>query len=526
MAQRINEDIRFYLPADPYYYKVDNLPLQDLLDNDVNLQDQIDALNVDATATLGRSGFTELQPFINGALPGTVSVRPGNFIGRVQRTTGGALQGSTVHRFYNGLGEIANIPTNINGGYNVGLNPVVTGPDNFVARTSVFNFLGGNIDIAGFDFTAFSNPDSTQHTPPLGRIDLIGITTVNGAMDDPYLPGNPTGSGQVLGDGYPKLAVVQGAGIVAGANNNVREVVIGEKYITVGAPQEDINDYGRDLDGNVVPNPTFGTLPSPDDVVNVCFADHLVNTALHEFAYRNENASFFLPIAYVYVPQSHVAGNPLPTQNLKDIRPFFRTAELSLAERQAAAASVRPSEDNPFITGQSLDARFAQDIARDAGSANIQAQIAELRSGVQTIQVERTVWLPSPVNFAAAVMWNNLVTYDITNKILAAHRSKPIVSVVVSMQMANPRMGRTNNGFLGIHPGNLGTNGAGSWLIQFGYNGEGISVQIPPGTGSFAPTLGGSGQITLVGAAAGEVLRVNAYIRGYTYLETVTLGGA
>ena len=64
----------------------------------------------------------------------------------------------------------------------------------------------------------------------------------------------------------------------------------------------------------------------------------------------NKNASFFLPIAYVFVPQSHVEGNPIPEQYLKDIRPFFRTAELTLAERQAVVASYRPSINNPFVT--------------------------------------------------------------------------------------------------------------------------------------------------------------------------------
>ena len=87
MAQRVNEDIRFYLPADPYYYQVDNLPLEDLLSNDVRLQSQIDEINSsDRGNTVGRAGFTELQPFIDAGIPGTVSVRPGNFIGRVQRS--------------------------------------------------------------------------------------------------------------------------------------------------------------------------------------------------------------------------------------------------------------------------------------------------------------------------------------------------------------------------------------------------------------------------------------------------------
>jgi hypothetical protein len=61
MAQRVNEDIRFYLPADPYYYQVDNLPLEDLLSNDVRLQSQIDEINsAERGNTVGRAGFTEL----------------------------------------------------------------------------------------------------------------------------------------------------------------------------------------------------------------------------------------------------------------------------------------------------------------------------------------------------------------------------------------------------------------------------------------------------------------------------------
>lgn len=112
MTQRINEDIRFYLPADPYYYQVDNLPLQDLLNNDVRLQDQLDVLTADSSVTLARNGFTELQPFIDGGLPGTVSVRAGNFIGRVQRTSAGGLPGSTVNRNGNGLHEqLSPLPT-------------------------------------------------------------------------------------------------------------------------------------------------------------------------------------------------------------------------------------------------------------------------------------------------------------------------------------------------------------------------------------------------------------------------------
>ena len=123
MADRVNEDIRFYLPADPYYYKVDNLPLEDLLTNDVRLQNQIDELKVSDTGnTVTREGIRELQPFIDTALPGTISVRPGNFIGRVQRTSAGDLPGANVSAKKNGTFEMDGVPT-LEGEYSVGNPP-------------------------------------------------------------------------------------------------------------------------------------------------------------------------------------------------------------------------------------------------------------------------------------------------------------------------------------------------------------------------------------------------------------------
>ena len=387
MADRINEDIRFYLPADPYYYQVDNLPLEDLVKNDRILQEQIDELNAeDRGTTVNRDGINELLPFIDNALPGTVSVRAGNFIGRSQRTSGPNIPGTNVNGDKNGTFEMNEPPTR-DDDYNVSNPPLKNdpGPADSVGRTAVYNFPGGNIMIDGFDYNEFGiglNPNLT--TAPLGRIDLVGITTVNGAMDDPYVPGNDTGGALETGDGKPKLAVVKGAGMIAG-NTNVREIQIGSRFITVGNPQELINDYGKDLDGNVVPNPTFGTIPMPDDVVNVCMSRPDVTEALNEFANDNKNASFFLPLAYVYVPQSHVKGNPIPTAYLKDIRPLFRTAELTLAERQAIAASENPSLRNPFATTS-----HATGIA-DARVDLLRQEVQQLRDALTSLRATNTV---------------------------------------------------------------------------------------------------------------------------------------
>jgi len=393
MTQRINEDIRFYLPADPYYYQVDNLPLEDLLSNDVRLQSQIDEINSSERGnTVGRAGFTELQPFVDAGLPGTISVRPGNFIGRVERTNGGGLYGNNgeVHRIDNGLWDFNNPPTTFGTGDNpTGTYSVNNPPDrpadaaNGVARTAVFNFPGGNISLDSFGFADFQGPEGGV-TAPLGRLDLIGITTVNGAMDDPYLPTTQL-PGVDTGDGQPKLAVVKGAGMVT-SDNGRRQVVIGERYVTIGLPQEFINDYGRNLDGDVVPNPTWGTTPAPDDAININYARDImengeISQRLWEWAYSNKNASFFLPIAYVYVPQSHVEGNPIPQQYLKDIRPFFRTAELSNAERGAVAASLSPSINNPLVTEDHLNNAIDTQINWNQGDP-IQDQVSNLINGV------------------------------------------------------------------------------------------------------------------------------------------------
>ena len=44
MSKIINENIRFYKETDPYYWEVDNLPLQDLLANDKELEEAIHKL--------------------------------------------------------------------------------------------------------------------------------------------------------------------------------------------------------------------------------------------------------------------------------------------------------------------------------------------------------------------------------------------------------------------------------------------------------------------------------------------------
>jgi len=400
MADRISEDIRFYLAGDPYYFEVDNLPLKDLVDNDRILQAQIDELRSGGTKVT-RSGILELQPYIDPASPGRVFVRSGSFIGRIQRSADSDLGGSPVKGINGGTNEKKFPPTKGAVGsvdYSVDIESEQLGTLGYkaetVGRTAVVTFNGGGIDIDPFGPDEFANKGGASTTPPLARIDLIGLTTVNGALDDPYLKGQAL-TDLITGNGYAKLAVVRGAGIVQGTTSKIRQVVRGEKYVTVGIPQEDLNALGYNLDGSPSRSPQFGTVPLPDDLVNICFSKQSITEALNDFAERNRNASFFLPLAYVFVPNTFQGNSPIPSSFLRDIRPIFRTAELTLDERQAIAASLNPSITNPVITkthlteelGNIVSYRGKVIVCRRANNSPAVCTAARLSQGVWTCTI-------------------------------------------------------------------------------------------------------------------------------------------
>jgi len=52
----IKRNIRFYQPNDPYYWQVDNLPLTDLLANDIILENRIDDLETSLSDIGGLGG--------------------------------------------------------------------------------------------------------------------------------------------------------------------------------------------------------------------------------------------------------------------------------------------------------------------------------------------------------------------------------------------------------------------------------------------------------------------------------------
>tara|TARA_R110000822_G_scaffold109181_2_gene238994 strand:+ start:40452 stop:42080 length:1629 start_codon:yes stop_codon:yes gene_type:complete len=393
---RISEDIRYYLPSDPYYYKVDNLPLQDLLRNDKRLQTQIDELQqADVGVTVNRQGILELKPFIDNAIPGTISVNPGSFIGRVQRSSDGdGVPASVLNSVNGGTQEIGDPPTSqtysalADWDYNTGNPPTTPGgteraqnPAYSVGRTAVINFPGGNISIDGFSNNDFQSVLESGNTDaPRGRIDVVGITTINGALDDPFIPGNAEELNVAIGNGQARLATLKGAGLITTSPTRQVGISIGERFQTIGQPGDMRNDVAKNPDGTLTNDPPVGTYPLPDDIINICFSRNDIRDSLTDWAQRNRNASFFLPIAYVFVDDQYTPNNPIPQSWLYDIRPFFRTAELTLNERQALAASVNPSITNPVVTSTTLETRLFEEVDRTDGVATLQEQINTLKT--------------------------------------------------------------------------------------------------------------------------------------------------
>ena len=65
----IKRNIRYYQPNDPYYWEVDNLPLTDLLSNDVVLENRVNELEallagLERRLILGKSSLDLVNSYL------------------------------------------------------------------------------------------------------------------------------------------------------------------------------------------------------------------------------------------------------------------------------------------------------------------------------------------------------------------------------------------------------------------------------------------------------------------------------
>jgi hypothetical protein len=83
MTQTFIDPIRLFKANDPYYWELDNVPLQQLLNNDRYLKEKIEAIQ--NLGSLGRDSFTELKPFVE-EVDNVVKVNPGRYQARINDT--------------------------------------------------------------------------------------------------------------------------------------------------------------------------------------------------------------------------------------------------------------------------------------------------------------------------------------------------------------------------------------------------------------------------------------------------------
>lgn len=147
----------------------------------------------------------------------------------------------------------------------------------------------------------------------------------------------------------PELGIVKGAGITLnyteGRNSNSAFLAATTKQAILGNPSDELNDGLGFKSLNVK-----GSFPAPDDLMNIAptLAEWLPN---NHYSLVGQS---ILPVAYIVVRKNTLNENGdqivTPTDVI-DIRPFFRTTELTYGERAGIAAALPSiSLANPVAT--------------------------------------------------------------------------------------------------------------------------------------------------------------------------------
>lgn len=377
----VNTNIRFYQPNDPYYWEVDNLPLTDLVTNDLLLQSRIESLETTLgvgagkAATAGKDGespgsfstasLSDLKAFVEplsgvGSRLGKVFVNPGRFTCRMQlpatRDSGWRMMRDKVVYFNNEYYLQVNqgsLPT-------TDVSPSVRQTQG-VARTAVVEMLSEK----SITLESFVDSDFNGGTAPSERVDLVyvqGSKSLDTDGDQPSTSPSFVQQGVIPETG---LGVIKGAYFrtdsAAGINANGPRFVDGKSR-----SQGRITGMGIADMPNSSNYTKFGSVPMPEDLINYAWhANEDDGTQNLEFGLEwaakqvTTAASFTLPVAYVKVPQGYQTGDPIDSANIVDIRPFLRSAELTYGERAAIAGSLDPNGFNPFITRNALNLELA-----------------------------------------------------------------------------------------------------------------------------------------------------------------------
>jgi hypothetical protein len=489
---RFTDPIRYFKANDPIYYEVDNIPLKQLQENNLWLKDQFEKLEyqqifntsniTNNTLAPGRSGFSELQPYVTNS-DNKVYVRPGRYTARIndvynlqplqiierladdnfskqysfKTNRDGVIRG-ILDKFktqlqanaigMNGLMERAftKASKNINQlsqyldnrkdypGYQSSLSFPTGSPENpypaTVGQAYIYNLAASSITSKTIDgeingglalpwheanwikkwrgVARTSIVDIQQELsitiPPFLQDDFYyidesgvrkNLTSATQRIDLVFIYSKPIDASAAtiakFVDGAttpskiysPQLGIIKGAGVGLnldkrnydsnkGLNSLLLQDTDGNSLITPSISDELGENFGF--------SGIKGSFPSPDDLLNLAPAlvDGLESDDI------NLLGQSILPIAYVVVKKNaSLNANSAPiltTADIMDIRPFFRTTELTYNERSGlAAAHPQISIANPVATEFYVDSiarELASRISSNAGTPSVPATVA------------------------------------------------------------------------------------------------------------------------------------------------------
>ena len=225
-----------------------------------------------------------------------------------------------------------------------------------------------SVTIPDFDVTDYSN---TSEITPSTRIDLLFI--YSHPIDSVSTTIQKPSGGAPMTISAPQIGILKGAGVIAlnqghgpgvsnytdaggatagffddpayaGLSSNPANYFTSENTVDInGLHNRMISTMADTLQTQVGLNGSYANIPSPEDLLNL--------TPLFEDQLSKDNMALvgqsILPIAYVIVKRGQLA---IVNNDLFDIRPFMRTAELSYNERAGVAAANPPlSFANPAV---------------------------------------------------------------------------------------------------------------------------------------------------------------------------------
>jgi hypothetical protein len=224
-----------------------------------------------------------------------------------------------------------------------------------IARTAIVDVDEElTIEVPNFDVDDFSYTDengvATSVTGVQQRIDLVFIYSKPIDLSSVNL----LQSGGTTTITKPTLGIVRGAGIrvnYQSTTNFTKDYIVNTEGSILAHPaDQNNNNMGfNSTSANDIAYSVRGSFPSPDDLLNIA---PLISERLEDNAYELVGQSI-LPVAYVFVSDNSQVVLPV---DVIDIRPFFRTAELSYNERAGiAAAFPQLSLANPAVGKAQLD---------------------------------------------------------------------------------------------------------------------------------------------------------------------------